>query len=297
MKFRTTALPLAVLASGAMVAASAPAAVGASHARSTTISTPQLVVTMSGKTHMKVVGPRTFSAGRVSLKLVALKGEQEFDIARLHKGYTLRELRKDFATYGQAQNDPTPASLKALRRVVNHTSFYGGFDSGTGHATVSGSVVLSKAGTYLLMNDDQGPGQGTPVKLHVGAKKGSRIVPDTTATVTATNAKRFGGSKTLPASGSITFKNKASNSPHFLFLQHVKKGTTRKQVIKGFFGSGRPTFVREGTVGVDALSPHKSLTLSYSLPAGDYAEMCFFPDLQTGMPHAAMGMVRIVHLK
>jgi len=25
--------------------------------------------------------------------------------------------------------------------------------------------------------------------------------------------------------------------------------------------------------------------------------MCFFPDLKTGMPHAAMGMVRIVHLK
>jgi hypothetical protein len=32
------------------------------------------------------------------------------------------------------------------------------------------------------------------------------------------------------------------------------------------------------------------------LPAGDYAEMCFFPDLKTGMPHAMMGMVRIVHL-
>jgi hypothetical protein len=32
------------------------------------------------------------------------------------------------------------------------------------------------------------------------------------------------------------------------------------------------------------------------LPAGDYAEVCFFPDLETGMPHAFMGMVRIVHL-
>jgi len=50
-------------------------------------------------------------------------------------------------------------------------------------------------------------------------------------------------------------------------------------------------------VDTDVLSPGQSQTLTYTLPKGTYAEMCFFPDLKTGMPHAAMGMVRIVHLK
>lgn len=297
MKFRRTALPLAVMASGAMLAAGAGTAAGASHARSTTVATPKLVITMTGKNSMQVSGPRSFSAGRVAVTLIAKKGEQEFDIIRLHKGYTQRDLKHDFGVYGQTANDPTPTGLKALRRVVKHTTFYGGFDSGSGHRTVSGTVVLHRAGTYLVMNDDQGPRGTNPVKLHVGAKAGSRVVPASTATVTTTNAKRFSGSKTLPASGTITFKNTATNSPHFLYLQHVAKGTTRKQVIKGFFGGGQPTFVRKGNVGLDAVSPHQSVTLNYTLPAGDYAEMCFFPDLQTGMPHAAMGMVRIVHLK
>jgi hypothetical protein len=76
---------------------------------------------------------------------------------------------------------------------------------------------------------------------------------------------------------------------------HVKDGTTRKQVIKALQSPGPPPF-EHGSVGADIVSPGHSMTLSYSLPAGRYAVLCFFPDLKTGMPHAFMGMVGIVHL-
>jgi hypothetical protein len=114
------------------------------------------------------------------------------------------------------------------------------------------------------------------------------------------NTKRFAGSRNLPAKGTITFKNASINSPHFLALQHVKKGTTRREIIKAFNsgpGSGGPNPFLDGSVGTDVVGPGQSQTLTYSLPAGTYVEACFFPDLQTGMPHAMMGMVRIVHLK
>lgn len=298
MQYSKKALPLAILASGAMLAAGAGTAAGASHARSTTIKTPKLTVTIS-KNSFTVKGPKRFSAGRVDVTLIAKGGEQEVGFARLHKGYTYADASKDFQTFFTASS-PSPEALAALNRVAHKISFYGGIDSGTGGKTVSGSVVLPKAGKYLVLNDENGPGSSPPVKLHVGAKKGRRVAPASTATVTATSAKRFGGAKVLPASGTITFKNKSTNSPHFLFMQHVKEGTTRKQVIKALNSDGPPTgpnFQRSGGVGTDVVSMGQSQTLTYTLPKGEYVEMCFFPDLQTGMPHAMMGMVRVVHLK
>lgn len=295
MSNRKTTIGLAVTAAAALVASGAATASGTPHAPAAQISTPKLVIHES-KTTLHVRGPRTFSAGRVDLTLIAKKGEQEVAVARLHKGYTLADANRDFGTFFSSEN-PTQAGLKALRRIVQHVTFYGGIDTGSGHKTVSGSVVLPKAGTYYILNDDNGPGAVKPVILHVTKRKGNRVEPDSTATVHTRNTKRFAGAKVLPASGTITFHNTATNSPHFLFLQQVKKGTTRNQVRKAIFSNSGPGPILSHGVGTDVVSPGQSMTLSYSLPKGTYAEMCFFPDLQTGMPHAAMGMIRIVTLK
>jgi len=299
MRQRKSSLSLCAVAVGALLAASGTPALGTAHVRSTVVPTPVLKIVMSKGTPMTVVGSRKFSAGRLDLTLHAKKGEQEIAVMRLHQGYTIAKLKRDFATYGQSQDKPTPAAMKALNRIVRRTTFYGGLDSGTGHTTLSGSVVLPKAGTYHLLDDSSGPGQGGQVTLHVTAKTGSRTAPAVSAHVRAVTAKRFRGSSQLPASGTIQFMNAATNSPHFLDLQHVKKGTTRKDVIKalqGGPGSSGPNPFLDGTLGTDVVFPGKTQTLSYTLPAGYYALMCFFPDLKTGMPHAFMGMVRIVHL-
>lgn len=298
MKPTRSALAVTAAATGAVLAAGGMPALGTPHVqavRSVVVPTPTLSVTMGKGVPMKVVGSRTFSAGRLNLTLHAKRGEQEFTVARLHKGYTLAKLRRDFATYGQAQDDPTPAALKALNRIVRRTTFFGGLDSGTGHTTVSGSVVLPKAGKYYLLDDTDGPAQGGKLALHVTAKAGSRTMPAVTAHVAATNSDRFRGSRNLPASGTIEFTNKSSKSPHFLFLIHVKNGTSRKDVLKGLQSNKQGPFLNNG-IGTDVVHMGKSQTLTYSLPAGDYAAVCFFPDLNTGMPHAFMGMVRIVHL-
>lgn len=287
---------LAVAAAGALLASTAAPAIGTPHARSTLVSTPQLVVTMSGKhSAVNVTGPHRFSAGRVGVTLTAGKGEQAFEIFRLRNGYTLHDFDSDLQKFGSSQQ-PTPAGLKAFNRLVRHTVFCGGLDSGAGHKTVSGSLVLPTADTYYMFNDSNGPDPSiTPVKLHVTARVGGRVTPAFSAVIKAVNAKRFRGSTHLPASGTIEFKNVSTNSPHLMYLQHVKKGTTRKQVIKSFKSNG-PGPELPGNVGLDVISPGHSATLTYTLPAGDYAVACFFPDLKTGMPHAFMGMVRIVHL-
>jgi hypothetical protein len=45
------------------------------------------------------------------------------------------------------------------------------------------------------------------------------------------------------------------------------------------------------------ISSHYGQTLHYRLPAGRYLMMCFWPSKDTGMPHAMMGMWKLVQLR
>jgi plastocyanin len=297
---------VAVAATGALLAAGGGIALGAahtSHVRAALIPTPKYTVTVTGQHNapstMTVSGPHTISAGRIALKLKAVHGEQAIEVIRIKPGYSYKQARHDFNEFAASfasNSGPTKAELRALRRVVHGVVFMGGLDSGS-FKTARGTLVLAKPGHYLLVNDENGPAPH-PFKIKVTAKVGNRAAPHSSAFVKAITAKRFRGARVLPAKGTITFHNASTQSPHFLVLQHVAKGTTRREIIKSFNSpsSGPPPFARPENADTDVVGMGHTMTLTYNLPPGTYAEMCFFPDLQTGMPHAAMGMVRIVHL-
>jgi hypothetical protein len=294
-----TSIGLAAAATAAvgLVGSGAGAAVSAPHAHASVASTPTFKIVASKK-HFNVSGPKTFQAGRiaVSLKSKGIEGEVEF--VSFKKGYSFPKLKRDLVAFfkSEGQNGPSKAGLKALNRAVKNTKLYGGLDVVPG-TTESGTLVLPKAGTYYMYNDSGIP--ANPRKLKVTGPAVHRASPGATATVKAVTGKRFAGASKLPAKGTITFKNVSTDSPHFLDLQHVKQGTTRKQVLK-FLRSGaqgNPPFGLQGGANTDVVGEGQAMTLTYSLPKGEYVEMCFFPDLQTGMPHALMGMVRVVHLK
>jgi hypothetical protein len=297
----------AATAAVGLVAGGTGAAVSAPHHAGAKVhSTPSLKVTITtggsqdNPTYtLAVSGPRHFAAGRVKTTLKSVNGESEDAIVSFKKGYTFKDLRADLTAFGESfsQNGPSKSGLHHLRNAIKHTTAYGGLDA-VHHAT--GSVVLPKAGTYYLYNDTgQVPSQ--PKKLVVSGPAVKRAAPKSSATVIAKSSDRFGGSTHLPAKGTITFKNASKDStrsPHFLELIHVKKGTTRKQVIDYVQSNSEapPSFALAGGAGTDIVSPGHAMTLTYSVPKGEYAEACFFPDTKTGMPHAAMGMVKIVHL-
>jgi hypothetical protein len=294
----SVSLGAAALAAAGLVGAGGAAAVSAPHAHPALAATPKLSVTMSKK-QFSLTGPRTFQAGRVAVSLKAEKGDHTIQIVSFKKGYTFAHLRSDLLAFGEGQG-PTGESKSGLRHLnnaVRHTHLYGGFDAD--NQTISGTVVLPKAGKYVLY-DDSSELPARPKTLTVTGPEVARATPHSDATVIATSAKRFRGSKTLPSHGTITFKNESTNSPHMLILQHVKQGTTRKEVIS-FLNSGsngNPPFGRAGSANTDILGEGQSQTLTYHhLPKGEYVELCFFPDLQTGMPHAAMGMVNVVTVK
>lgn len=275
-----------------LVGAGAGAAAGstqAPHAKSTS----SLSVTIS-KSAFKAT-PHSLRTGRVNLSLSAKGGEAEFQIAKFAKGYSFKKFLKD---YEAANTAPPKQALKALHRAVANSTFYGGLDATPGNK-VTGSTVLPKAGSYVIYQDGEKPAHPTTLTVRGPSTKGAKVSTD--ATVKARSGSRFGGDSQLPATGTLEFKNVSkgsTKSPHFLQLQHVADGTTKKD-IEDYFASGSdapPSFMLDGSANLDVVSPGLSETLDYSLPKGTYAELCFFPDLKTGMPHAAMGMIKIVTL-
>jgi hypothetical protein len=88
------------------------------------------------------------------------------------------------------------------------------------------------------------------------------------------------------------------DQPHFVDFNKVPDGTTNENIaatVEAEMG---------GTPGPDAVdfadiqfitssgdqSSGTTMWMSLTLEAGTYAGLCFFPDEETGMPHAAMGM-------
>jgi hypothetical protein len=278
-------------------AAGAGAAVRSPGVRAALPSPPLLSATINKK-GLALTGPSTFAPGRVALSLKSVGDEHSVEVVSFRSGYTFAKYKADVLAFAKSGSPtgPTKAGLKHLDNAIAHTTLYGGLDAGGGQ-TLIGSVVLPKAGAYWIYNDTNVPVQ--PRKLTVTGPAATRATPPSSATVTARNGDRFGGSATLPAKGTITFTNVSTNSPHFLVLQHVKAGTTRQQVLTFLRNgaNGNPSFGLEGGASTDAISPGHAQTLTYSVPNGAYVEMCFFPDPITGIPHAIMGMVRIVHLK
>jgi len=125
-------------------------------------------------------------------------------------------------------------------------------------------------------------------------------VPSVDGKIIAKSGPSWGGASHLPMKGRFLFKNRGNTGvPHFVILQQVVEGTTTDQVLE-YLQSGvetPPPWGLQAGMETGSLSPGRSMTVNYDLPAGQYVIMCFFPDPKMGgMPHALMGMLRMIHL-
>jgi hypothetical protein len=274
-------------------------ATGIGGALAATDTTPTIHVGMTDKA-MYVDGPLSIPAGRLRLTVENAKAKHSasVNVVKLAPGYAWKSFRGDLkVAFGNlfAPNGNKKKGLKALNHALDNITAYGGLDNEDPGKTERGTLLLTQPGTYALF-DDSGSLPRDPRQLTVTAPVGPQTLTADKKVVAMTN-RRFGGAKVLPAHGTISFTNQSTESPHFLGLQHVKNGTTRKQVIDAFSGNGSPNIFLQGDENTDVTSYGQTMNLKLHLPKGTYALACFFPDPKTGMPHALMGMVRIVHLK
>ncbi len=229
------------------------------------------------RTAITVRGAKGMHAGRVH---VDVKGRGTAEIVMFDRGYDGRDFQKDLRA--ASKND-----LKALKHLLANTTILGGFPAGG-----SGTVVLPKAGEYSVFSF----ASKALGNFRAGSVKSSPK-PDTDGKIIARTGPKWGGSSTMPAKGTFNFKNADKTVPHFVVLQPVAEGTTTDQVLTFLQTEEGPPPFLEGSMETASLSPFRSMTVDYDLPPGQYVIMCFFPDPNMGgMPHALMGMLKMIHL-
>ena len=228
-------------------------------------------------------GQTHIHAGRTTFRVLSTGGDHVLQIARLHAGYTL----------GQAESDLNQAfsgDVAAVRRVDSHITFYGGAEATPNHPGAFSVRLL--AATYLFID------QNGPAHLSVGVvgtAPANQAAPPRDGTI-GVFTYGFTNSANLPHSGWARVFDQ-SDQPHFIVLQHVKAATTARNVRLAFANpNSQPTWALRETTSSGVLSPNISTVWHYNLPAGKYLMACFWPDDDTGMPHAFMGMWKLVWL-
>ena len=245
---------------------------------------PHIKATLTKKT-IRLKGADHLRPGRVRL---SVEGKGIVEFATFKRGYDLADFTRDVNKFG-AKND-----VKALERAIENTTLIGGLSGGG-----TGTIVLPRAGAYTPISiGERGLVTGKTFVAR-GAKRSTKT-PKVDGTLIGKIGPAWGGASSLPAEGRLGFKNKA-DEPHFVILQQVAEGTTTDQVLQFLQTddgtSPPPPWLMAGGMETGTLTPGRSMTVDYDLPPGQYVVMCFFPDPEMGgMPHALMGMLRMIHL-
>jgi hypothetical protein len=211
---------------------------------------------------------------------------------QLHRGVSFARLTADLTETNAA---------KSTRDLVRDVTFYGLAAAQPG--TPVTSTVTLEDGTYYAFDvssqTETLPTAKNVTRLYVreGGNEHAKLGDDL-ATISTTSSDRFVVRGHLPDHGSVLVKN-TSDTIHFMEVLPVTAGTTDAQV-QAYLETGSnnpPPFARRAPgITMELLSPHKQQVLTYSLPEGTYVLLCFVADDVTGMPHALMGMHKVVHL-
>ena len=257
-------------------------------------------ITVVGNGSSVRVDHTTVHAGTISFKVSSTNpasqsgGGSTITLFRPKHGVTLArvfaDLREEFSS--------TPAvAAKGTRDIVRDVSLYGLADVIPGYPEIVTENL--RHGTYYLMDlaNYSGKGQPKTIRLVVTGHAEAYALYGRVH-VAATSTDRFIAPAWWPHHGTYLFRN-VSDTIHFMAIVPVKDGTTDQQ-IQAYFSSGSqspPPFARNGpSGGNDVVSPGKTIAVSYNLPRGTYALLCFVADDVTGMPHAVMGMHKVIRL-
>jgi hypothetical protein len=243
------------------------------------------------------VNPR--QAGRVTFEVTTTTDEErDFQIARIPSSVSLDQV-VDLVERGLETDGPP--DLNALRTFNRVVTLLGGVNALPG---LTASVTLTLApGVYYLVDTTNSAREALPVAKRLEVR--GPIAPTAfaaSAIVTFAPGHRFVTTH-LPADGTILVRNR-DDEPHFMFLEPVASNATNSliqsifdRVIAGDESAFEQFPGRDGpATGTGIISPGYQTAFTYHLTPGLYDMACFWPDAETGMPHAFMGMHQVVYI-
>jgi hypothetical protein len=242
------------------------------------------VVTVHMGAHISLPNGNTLHAGRIIFRVTTSKGSHSLQIVRLHRGYSPQQFGSDI---GKAFSGDTAA----IARVDDRATWRGGAET---HPNKPGrfGVTLS-AGHFFFIDQNS----NAVASVNVVGKAPNRPTIPVAGKITAFTYGFEATPASIPAHSRIYFRNQ-SDQPHFLEMQRVAQNTTPAMVRAALSprASGNPAFLRHGSTSSGVISPGFGQMLKIDVPAGKYLIACFWPDRMTGMPHAFMGMWKLIQV-
>ena len=314
MKRSVLRTALILLACAGMVATAAPALAGTHGEKHGTQGEEhshrllQQQVTVTGTGSSVTLSTDHVFAGSIQFAVSSTNpavngpGGSQVSLFRLKPGKTLQNL---FAALQEEFSNTPSVAAKGTRDIVATAIVRGLADVAPGYPeTVTETLT---PGQYYAMDLANPPTNAPPTLTLLTVAPGGRHIAQTSDLASQVYVKtvdeHFIAPKVWPHEGTYTFTNRA-DTIHFMQLQPVAPGTTDAQIQQVLTtpappgASGPPPgFLAGPTGGNDVVSPGYSLQLSYDLPQGTYVLLCFVADDQTGMPHALMGMHKVIVLK
>jgi hypothetical protein len=283
----------AAVATGALIAtvvAPAPSALAASPTTSATTVLTLSSTAIKGVPTSIAPGWHTFVL-KESAKQAA-KDPRGVTVEKFAKGYTRAMFKKDIAaSFGEKPN------LKLFARLTKNVQALGGLDLDRQFtATADRFTVYLSAGTYIL--DSGATEDGAPDVLVPVTVKG-KAVGKKPATVGTLTSKEFAFKIVGAKKGKHEYAlHDAGAQIHMYEFYRLDKGHTMAEIQAALQTDGPPPawIHNGGFAGVISGGQTMYTTLNFSAKS-DYLLICFMPDVKTGAPHFALGMVRLFAVK
>lgn len=202
--------------------------------------------------------------------------------------------------FGAIFGDPTApgagaAAAQGMRNVRAATTWYGGGFKGTTY-----QVVLPAGTYYVLGIQSTVMGLAQPGTFTVAGEPRRGSLHETSAKIAAVStpdggnkwrASGLGGLK----DGWLLFENR-SKEIHFLAMSGVKPRTNNAQVQQALTSPDQPAFFTGTNFIFEVISPNVRVAIKGPFASGRYLVDCFVPSEVDGMPHALMGMWKLVRV-
>jgi hypothetical protein len=179
-------------------------------------------------------------------------------------------------------------------------------------ALTGGPIALPDETSEALVNLPEGDlvasgaGSQMPAVIHVTAAEGQAAQePVADLTVEMKEYTFTGLPDHITAGDHIMKVTNSGTQPHFAAIVSVPQGVTNTDLHNFLQGevTGTPmvgpvaSAIAESPnydiAGAEIMSPGNSIWMPLILPPGTCAMVCFVPDKESGVPHAAMGMAQV----
>jgi len=207
------------------------------------------------------------------------------------------------AQFARINDDKAFEDIVAALAAEDFPSFFAAIELAGGPLGVAAGETGQtgselEPGMYALIcfvtGDDGVPhlAKGQISQLEVTDSTAASELPEGDAELTMQDFA-FVGLDSLPTGEQTVSVVNDGPQPHEAAIVRLSDGVTVEDLIPMFTSteppSGPPPFTSAG--GISAIATDMRGTMALDLEPGEYAFLCFLPDLASGQPHVALGMV------